>query len=422
MPGGRGGGGEPAARAAELARRYPAHEGADRLYGDEFHRDPRRTYQRLRSRYGAVAPVLLDDDVPAWLVLGYRELHYVAGQPDLFSRDFRIWNAWDLAPADSPLHPRLAWTSTVISTDGAEHARYSTAVDDAVGAVDPFELAARCERIADRLINVFAGDGTADLISQYATQIPTAAGTTLLALPPAEAGPFSDDMNTLLAQGGTAAREVEARLRETVRAHAVARRVDPGADTLSQLATHPVALSDDEVFENLVMVFLMAQAKTAAWIGNTLRLMLTDPRFAVTLAGGRRSVAQALNDVLWEDPPSPNVLGRWATRAVQLGKAHVRRGDLVVLSVAAANTDPVVHPGPGAGAGARQAHLAFGSGAHRCPYPAQDIAEVVARTAVEVLLDRLPDVALALPADQLAWQSTVLLRHLTALPVVFTPA
>ncbi|GAB3976621.1 hypothetical protein GCM10029978_063990 [Actinoallomurus acanthiterrae] len=39
----------------------------------------------------------------------------------------------------------------------------------------------------------------------------------------------------------------------------------------------------------------------ANWIGSTLRLMLTDDRFSLTLSGGRHSAAQALNEVLWED-------------------------------------------------------------------------------------------------------------------------
>jgi len=34
--------------------------------------------------------------------------------------------------------------------------------------------------------------------------------------------------------------------------------------------------------------------------------------------------------------------------------------------------------------------MSFGHGEHGCPYPAPELAEVIARTAVEVLLDRYP--------------------------------
>lgn len=416
-----GRGPDRADHAAQLARRYPAHREAERLYGPEFHRDPKATYQRLRARSGAVAPVLLDSDVPAWLVLGYRELRYVAGRADLFCADFRTWNAWDLAPPDWPLRPPVDWTETVISVDGPAHAWHAAAVDDALATIDLFDLAARCERIADGLIDVFAGAGTAELIGQYAARIPAVLGNILLGLAPADTDGFLSDLAVMLSQG-VGARAAESRLRDAVRRQATARREQPGSDPMSRLVTHSAALSDDEAFEDLILLYLMAQSKTSAWIGNTLRLLLTDARFATTLAGGRRSVAQALAEVLWEDPPNSNVLGRWATRPLELGTRLIQQGDLLVLSVAAANADSRVRPDQGRPLGGSQAHLAFGAGTHRCPYPAQDVAQVVARTAVEVLLDRLPDLALAVPAEQLAWQPTVIIRGLAALPVAFTPA
>ncbi len=87
-----------------------------------------------------------------------------------------------------------------------------------------------------------------------------------------------------------------------------------------------------------------AQQPTANWIGNALRLMLTDDRFAVTMSGGRGSAGQALNEVLWEDTPTQNFIGRWATRDTRLGGRQIKEGDCVVLGLAAANTDPEVRP------------------------------------------------------------------------------
>ena len=77
----------------------------------------------MRRDHGAVAPVVLDGDMPAWLVLGYRELHQVTSDPVLFSRDSDLWNQWDRIPdglaaaaddrpqaAVDPLHRRRAAT------------------------------------------------------------------------------------------------------------------------------------------------------------------------------------------------------------------------------------------------------------------------------------------------------------------------
>jgi cytochrome P450 len=65
--------------------------------------------------------------------------------------------------------------------------------------------------------------------------------------------------------------------------------------------------------------------------------------------------------------------------------------------------------------------MSFGHGEHGCPFPAPELAEIMARTAVEVLLDRIPDVELAVPADSLQWRPSVWMRGLFALPVTFTP-
>jgi cytochrome P450 len=408
------------ARAAEIERRHPEHRGAVRLYGPDFHADPRALYRRLRSDWGDVAPVLLDDDVPAWLVLGYREVHYVTGNPDQFSKDSRTWNAWDLVPPNWPLRPPISWRDTILWLDGDVHAGRSAAVEDALAAIDPFDLAARCERMADQLIDGFAADGHADLISQYSTIMPMVVGTTLLNLPHDEVEGFVADLASILNFVGDFQGANE-RLHANVRERMEARRRAPGKDPLSRLAAHPAGLSNDDVYNDLLTLFIMGQTKLAGWIGNTLRLLLTDNRFATGLAGGRRSVNQALNEVLWEDPPHPNAFGRWATRQVDLGGRRVRQGDLLLLSIAATNDDPRVRPEAVDRLGRGNAHLSFGSGPHRCPYAAQDVSEVVARTAIEVLLDRLPDLDLAVPAEDLFWVPVIFLRTLAALPVTFTP-
>jgi cytochrome P450 len=169
------------------------------------------------------------------------------------------------------------------------------------------------------------------------------------------------------------------------------------------------------------VVTAAAQQPTANWIGNTIRLMLTDSRFAMTLSGGRGSVGQALNEVLWHDTPTQNFIGRFATRDTVLSGVRVRQGDLVVLGLAAGNADPHARPDAASGALGNHAHMSFGHGEHGCPYPAPEVAEVIARTTVEVLLDRLPDLELAIPAEDLVWRPSVWMRGLESLPVVFTP-
>jgi cytochrome P450 len=209
------------------------------------------------------------------------------------------------------------------------------------------------------------------------------------------------------------------RVGDTMRRLLASKRVEPGPDIPSRLLAHPANLTDEEIMLDLTVVIAAAHLPSAYWIGNTIRLMLTDDRFAMTLAGGRGSVSQALNEVLWEDTPTQNYIGRFATRDTQVGGRRIRTGDLLILGLAAANADPQVRPDDDALG--NQAQMSFGHGEHGCPWPAPELAEVISKTAVEVLLDRLPDLTLAVPAEDLEWERSVWMRGLTALPVMFTP-
>jgi cytochrome P450 len=411
----------PAPAPADEPIPIPIAAGAVPLYGPRFQNDPADLYRDMRAQHGPVAPVLLDGDVPAWLVLGYREVHYVTDNPNLYARDPRRWNAWHRIPPDWPLLTLLGYQPSVLFAEGAAHQRRSDAVSEALAAADQFEVRSHCEHVADELIDVFAGSGEAELVADYADQIPLPVLAKIVGLAEAEIGDAVRDIN-LSVDGGEEALEAYERTHERMRLLLGDRREYPESDAASRLAAHPAGLTDREIIEDLVVIMGAGQLPTACWIGNTLRLMLTDDRFALTLSGGRHSLGQALNEVLWADTPTQNMAGRFATRDTQLGGQHIRAGDLLILGLAAANNDPQVRPDGTTDSGGNHAHMSFSHGEHRCPHAAQDIAELIAETAIAVLLDRLPDVTLAVADEALVWRPSPWMRGLSALPVRFTPA
>ncbi|MFE9609573.1 cytochrome P450 [Streptomyces sp. NPDC006012] len=401
----------------------PAHQGAVPLGGLEYQQTPSQLYRSLRREHGAVAPVLLDGDVPAWLVLGYTEVSYVTSHDELFARDSRRWNQWSAIPPDWPLLPFVGYQPSVLFTEGVEHRRRAGVITQALEGVDQFELARDCQVIADRLIADFAGSGRAELMSTYAHALPMRAAVQMCGMPhqAADTQHLVEDLRISLdASEGDDPVAAYTRVGERIQRLVKEKRDRPGPDVTSRMILDPAGLTDEEIVQDLISVIAAAQQPTANWIGNTLRLLLTDERFALNVSGGRLSVGEALNEVLWLDTPTQNFIGRWAVRDTQLGGRQIRAGDCVVLGLAAANTDPQIWPDSHVGA-ENSAHLSFSNGEHRCPYPAPLLADVIARTAVETLLERLPDLVLAVEPEELTWRPSVWMRGLTTLPALFTP-
>jgi cytochrome P450 len=387
------------------------------LYGPRYQHDPAAVYEEIRGKHGPVAPVLLEGDVPAWFVCGYRELHQVTTDSQLFARDTRRWNGWENVSEDWALLPRMLHNPSVMFTEGPEHQNRAGALSDALVSIDQFELATQCERIADQMIDRFAGAGEAELMSEYASWIPLRAAAMICGMPEAAARALVGDVMAAIGMSsGESQMAVLAQMQEALQQLVDHKRVNPGADVPSRLLADPANLGDEQIVADLLVVLMQAHQQTTNWIGNTVALMLTDERFAITLSGGRASVGDALGEVLWHDTPSQNYLGRIATRDTRLGGQRIRTGDLIVLGLAAANADPQVRPAEGT-AGNR-AMMSFGHGEHGCPYPAPELAEIIAKTSIEVLIDRLPDLVLSAPLE---WRPSVWARGLTRLPVTFTP-
>ncbi|MFJ7965886.1 cytochrome P450 [Streptomyces sp. NPDC096324] len=391
------------------------------LGGPRFQTEPAELYREMRRDHGSVVPVVLDGDIPAWLVLGYRELHQVTGDPQLFSRDSELWSQWERIPDDWPLLPMIGRKQpSILYTVGERHRERAAMISDALEAVDPFELRSQAEKFADELIDAICPEGETDLIGDYAALLPVRVLATLYGFSDEQGPGLVTALNDMI-NGREGALAGQQHLASSMARLIADRKETPADDVVSRMLANTAGFDDMEIVQDLMVMMAAGHQPTADWIGNSLRLMLTDERFAASLFGGRHSVAEAMNEVLWEDTPTQNVAGRWASRDTQLGGRRIRSGDLLLLGLQGANSDPQVRTDSSALTGGNNAHFSFGHGEHRCPFPAQEVAEVIARTGIEVVLDRLPDIDLAVPADTLTRRPSPWLRGLNELPVRFTP-
>ncbi|MDI2130046.1 cytochrome P450 [Yinghuangia seranimata] len=406
----------------------PAHAGSDaygpgglaRIYGEAHRTDPMGLFERLRAEHGAVAPVLMEGDLPAWLVLGYRENLEVARSASRFTRDSRLWKSQldgDVAE-DSPLLPLVGWQPLCVFVDGTEHERLRAAVTDGVEGLDRRGMRRHITRFADQLIDAFCADGEADLMADYAEKLPMLVMTQLYGMPE-EYGPRLVDATLDLTRATATAFESNEIVVEALRAHVTKLRESPGVDFASSLMQHTAGMTDEEVVQHLRLIMVSAHINITILIGNTLRMMVTDHRFRASLAGARMTLPDALEQILWDEPSTIVCPARWATGDTELAGKSIKAGDMLLLGLAAGNVDPDIRPDLAAPMHGNRSHLAFSGGPHECP--GQDIGRAITETAVDVLIGRLPDIMLAIEEKELTWAASWLSRQLISLPVRFTP-
>lgn len=390
----------------------PAHQS---LYGPEFAADPAAVYRRLRAS-GPTAPVELAPGVRATLVTGYDAALHVLRSPETFSKDPRHWR--DLAdgtvPPDSPVLPMMTYRPSALFTDGGEHARLRGAVTDTLARVDAGTLRGYAERSADTLIDRFAPLGTADLLGEYAQVLPLLVFDRLFGCPAGHGVRLVEAMSGMF--DGVDAERAHALLTDTLSDLITLKRRRPSADLTSWLMEHPAALTDEELIHALAVLMGAGTEPQQNLIANALRLLLSDERLAGGLSGGTLEVEDALDEVLWTDPPIANYAVHYPRHDTVYEGTPLRAGEPLVVSLAAANTDPALTGTRSAG---NRAHLAWSAGPHTCP--AQGQARLIASVALERLLDRLPDLGLALPVGELTWRPGPFHRALAALPVTFPP-
>ncbi|MFQ3563050.1 cytochrome P450 [Streptomyces gramineus] len=383
--------------------------GNTRLYGAQFGADPDSHYAHLRE-LGPSAPVDIAPGVEVELVTSYDAALDILRNPAWFVRDSRRWNALNdgRVPADSPALPMMGHRPNALFSDGAAHARLRLAVTDSLAHLDERHVAHLTRRCAEYLISRLGTGrpGRAELMSEYARPLPLLVFGDLFGCPPGIGDRVIAGISGIFAGTAGADQVLGAALTELIGL----KRDRPGEDLTSRLMQHSAELSDEEVLHQLVTLLSGGTAPTAALIGTAGALVL----------GGDWQpdlpVEDAVDRALWNFSPIANYAPHYPTHDVRLGGRILRANDPVLISFAAANTDPRLaghRERPGA-----KAHLAYGAGPHACP--AKDTAPAIAVTALETLLKRLPDVTALVPFAGLDWVPTPWSRSLTALPVRFT--
>lgn len=317
----------------------------------------------------------------------------------------------------------LVMGRTILEMEGKEHVRHRSLIapffSPRAMKQDMPELVAR---IVHGLIDAFAGAGQADLVQQFTFTFPMEVMASIIGIPVRDHHAFHRMALDLISVGDDPARGFQAAsdLVAYLTPLMAERKADPRGDLLSKLMhaeVDGVRLTDDEVLGFLRLLLPAGAETTYRLTGSCLFAMLSNPEVYDAVRADRSAIDLLIQETLrWEAPVQ--FVSREPTTDVEIAGYPVPAGAMMSVVVGSANRDERHYVDPDRFELARKNddHLAFGFGEHFCA--GSHLALLEARTALNALLDRLPDLRLD-PAEK-AHIVGLAFRSPDRLPVRFT--
>ena len=395
------------------------------LYDAAFRADPYRVFAQMRAHDPVFRQPGIDGETPIWFVTRHEDVAAVLLDDERFVRDPSLALSEEQLAAQATPPAVAAIDNHMLTRDGEDHRRLRRLVTKAFTPRMVEQLRPRIQAIADELLDAVEPRGKMDLSAEYAFPLPITVIAELLGVPHEDQDRFREWSDAII----TPALGPEAlkRFFEQMGAFVAyltelfaARRAEPRDDLISGLLAArdaDDALTEDELFGTVVLLIVAGHETTVGLIGNAVVDLLEHPDQLELVRADPKLIPAAVEEVLRFEGPVERTLNRWAATDVELGGQTIRRGELVIAIVNAADRDAERYPEPDRLDVKREdtRHLAFGRGSHFCL--GAPLARLEAQIALETLFRRLPRLRLAVPREELEWRPTPGFRRLVAIPV-----
>ncbi len=405
------------------------------LLSERAVQDPHGVYRELRER----APVTWLPEHHAWFVAthsgveaAFRDLRLSSDRltplearlspsaRDVLGETFALLRGW-MVFHDPPAHERLRGPLRRAFTP-----RTVEGLTPAVGSIVDHHLDDVAARLRDGEV--------VDLVRDFAFPIPAIVIAELLGVPPSDREEFktwSDQLAAIVFGASNRPDQAETAAAGSARFAAYFTdlvdeyRQRPADNLVSALiaaaADADPPFAPTELVGACTLLLFGGHETTTNLIANSVRTLLDHPTvladLAVAAGSDHDALARGLEELHRYDG-STKVMVRIAAVDHERDGAPMSAGDTVFLGVAAANRDPAAFPEPERLDLARpnaHRHLGFGSGIHFCL--GAPLARLETRLAVGRLLERVPDLRLAVESHELRYGATILGRGPVELPV-----
>jgi cytochrome P450 len=389
----------------------------------ELRSNPHPFYRELRER----DPFHRCHPADGWVLSRYDDVLAVLSDRD-FSADERNQTRYPrlqrlnrLAGLPDPYETGLV---SILRMDPPDHTRLRSLVNKAFTPRAIDRLKTRIESLVDELLTPLAKRARADLVAEFAAPLPVVVIAELIGVPAEDRDRFrawSDDVVRLLGDGTLESKhEGERARRELVgyfEAIVAERRAAPRDDLVSELVAAEEdgnRLAGQELYSILTLLLVAGNETTTKLIGNSLLALLRNQSQLELLREEPKRIGDAVEELLRYDGPV-QLTSRIATRDCELRGHSIRRGQQIVLLLAAANRDPAQFESPDRLDVTRREirHLAFGHGTHFCL--GARLARLETTVALEALISRFPNLREC--NERVEWSPNTVLRGPTRLPL-----
>ncbi len=322
------------------------------------------------------------------------------------------------------LHPLLP--PSLLSVEPPEHTRYRKTVSSVFTTRRIAALRDGVEQTALGLLDQLTDEtGVIDVVDRYCSQLPVTIIGEMLGVPESDRGRIlhfgelaapSLDFGLSWSQYQTVQQGLEG-FNTWLGNHLDGLRQNRGDDLMSQLidaSEDGVRLDQTELRAIAGLVLAAGFETTVNLLGNGIRLLLDHPDQLEILRDDPSLWPGAVEEILRYDPPV-QLTARVARTDTTVAGTTVRRGELVVIYLAAANRDPAVFPDPHRFDVRRTnsgKHLSFSGGRHFCLGAA--LARAEGEAGLRCFFTRFPDTR---PAGPGVRRDTRVLRGWARLPV-----
>ncbi|MGW4897986.1 cytochrome P450 family protein [Kitasatospora sp. NPDC004240] len=374
---------------------------------------------------GPAVPVVLPGGVAAWAVTRHAAARELLTDPRLV-KDAGHWAAYQRGdvPKTWPLIGLAVPGPSMVTTDGAEHRRLRALVAQAFTPRRVELMRPAIVEITERLLDALAaGEREVDLKSAFAFPLPMTVICSLLGVPESDHAHLRDLYERFfgIRPNPEGIQATIAGLNAFVNDLVARRRAEPGDDLASALLEADVeggGLSDAEAAATLRVIIAAGHETTVNLIANAVRALLTHPEQLALVRSGEVSWDAVVEESLRWTPPTSNFLFRFTTEDVKVEDVVIPKGEPVLVSYNAIGRDAGQHGGTAELFDVTREpsrHLSFGHGPHVCP--GSPLARLEAGVALPALFERFPDLALAVPAEELRPSGSLVVNALKELPV-----